>query len=70
MGGYLYWNGFIRLSMEVYQDMLLMTIMNLMAVDWSTPFGAVSFSNAASLTILVLLSMTPIVLVMFFCFKR
>ena len=42
IGNYLYWNGLIRLSMEVYFDVTLLAVLNVYVMDWDdTKFKAI-----------------------------
>ena len=35
---FLFWNGLLRLFIEVYAGMALATVLNMQAVDWQTAF--------------------------------
>ena len=41
LSAFLLWNGFIRLFMEVFQELALHSALNLHTIDWGSPFGAV-----------------------------
>ena len=41
LGNYLYWNGLLRLLMEIYFELTLLSILNLHKVDWDTKFISV-----------------------------
>ena len=41
LGSYLYFNGLLRLYMEVFMDMTLLSCLNLHTVEWESPFTSV-----------------------------
>ena len=67
---YLYWNGFIRLSMEAFFDIVLQSIINVHTADWSTPFSAEMYSNVLALTFLVICCALPVFFFLFYCKRR
>ena len=66
---YLFWNGFIRLFMEVFQEIALHSILNLLAIDWDSPFEAVKYSNVLALIFTGLVVFVPPFLTVFYCCK-
>ena len=56
LGSYLYWDGINRFFMELFFDLIFLSILNLYMVDWDTPFSSVKFSNYFTVFILVLTS--------------
>ena len=38
LGTLILWNGMINLFMESYQDVLLMSVLNIYQADWDTPY--------------------------------
>ena len=68
---YLFFNGLIRLYMEIYLGMALASVLNMHTVDWQSPFKWVTFSNYSGLVALILITTLPILLfVPFYCCKR
>ena len=67
---YLYWNCLIRLYMEVFKDMALLTVLNMHTVNWDSPHASVIFSNYVALLILLLIGLLPPVFLIFFCCKK
>ena len=71
LGGYLLWNSLIRVYMELYQDLSLISALNMHTVDWQSPFEWVSISNYYGLFFLILMSALPALLLLpFYCYKR
>ena len=54
IGSHIYWIGLIRLYMELFFDLTLLSILNLHTVDWETQFTGVQISNILSVIILSL----------------
>ena len=68
---YLFWNGLIRMYMEIYFGMALASVLNMHTVDWESPFEWVQVSNVAGLISLLLIAFLPIaVFVPFYLKKR
>lgn len=61
--GKLFWNSFIRLFMELYMDLALTAVLNVLTADWASPLKAVKYSNAIAVSILVLAVVAPFLLV-------
>ena len=57
---YLFWNGLIRMYMEIYFGMALASVLNMHTVDWESPFEWVQVSNSAGLVGLILIAALPI----------
>ena len=68
---YLFFNGLIRLYMEIYLGMALASVLNMHTVDWQSPFKSVDISNYSGLVALILLTSLPIlVFIPFYCRRR
>ena len=61
LGQYLFYNAYIRLIMESFQDFCLLASLNLKMADWDSPFAAVMYSNYLSACIMVLICTLPII---------
>ena len=71
LSGYLFWNGLIRLFMEVYLGMALAAVLNTIVADWQSPFKWVKVSNYAGLVSLILAISLPILVFLpFYCRRR
>ena len=71
LANFLFWNGLIRLYLEVYAGMALASVLNMQAVDWQTSFKWVSVSNYSALIGLILIIALPVLLFMpFYCRRR
>ena len=71
LSGYLFWNGLIRLFMEVYLGMALAAVLNTKVADWQSPFKWVKVSNYAGLVSLILAISLPILVFLpFYCRRR
>ena len=53
LGSYLYWDGINRFFMELFFDLMFLSVLNLNVVDWDTPFPSVKLSNYLAIIILV-----------------
>ena len=58
----LYWDGLIRLHMELFMDMLLLPALNLHTVVWDTKFDSVQASNILSIISILFTCSASIVL--------
>ena len=69
---YLFWNGFIRLYMELYSGLALSSVLSIYSNinDYDSPFRWVRVSFYASVASLVLLALLPIFFVIFYCIRR
>lgn len=54
LGSYLYWEGLNRFYMELFFDLMFLSILNLHTADWSSVFQSIQVSNALSVITLVL----------------
>ena len=53
---YFFWNGLIRLFMEISFELILTAMLNVHTADWQTPFHEVRFSTALSIISLTLVA--------------
>ena len=53
LGSYLYWDGINRFFMELFFDLMFLSVLNLNVVDWDTPFTSVKLSNYLAIIILI-----------------
>ena len=67
IGSYLYWNGLIRLYMEVCFDLTLFAFLNVYMMNWETQFVSEKLSNYISIGLSVILISLPIGLPVYFC---
>ena len=65
LGGYLLWNTLVRLLVEVYLEMFMLSALNLRTVDWSNPFNFVKYCNIVSIFIVLTLIIAPLILTYF-----
>ena len=70
IGNYLFWNNLARLFAEVFFELGMIAVLNLMVVDWSNPFDAVSFSNIVSTVITAGIPCILLTLVCFYMKRR
>ena len=70
IGNYLFWNNLARLFAEVFLELGMIAVLNLMVVDWSNPFDAVSFSNIVSTVITAGIPCILLTLVCFYMKRR
>ena len=70
LGKYLFWNGFIRLYMEIYFGMALASMLNMYTIDWQSQFQWVKVSNYSALAGLILIVLLPIFLFVPFYFCK
>ena len=66
---FLYWNGLIRLYMEIYLDLAICALLNLKTMYWEEKLSAVSFSNVLAIISVACLGIIPIFLIVFFRWK-
>ena len=64
---HLFWNGLIRLFIEVFQEVALIGALNLHTVEWSSSFMTVEYSNYLALIFTSLIFLVPIGLTVFYC---
>ena len=65
----MFWNGYIRLFMEVFQELALHSALNIHTLQWDSPFEAVKYSNYLSIIFLSLVCIVPICLTILYCAK-
>ena len=65
LGDYLFWNGTLRLFMELYMEVTLLTLFNLKVIDWETGFKAVFFNNLFVIIMTGAVLVVPIILLIF-----
>ena len=65
----LYWNGFIRLFMEMFSDVALTAALNLYTADWSHSSSQVYYSNVLAVILLATLGIVPPIILCFFKYK-
>ena len=70
LGGYLFWNGTIRLFIELYMEVTLLTLFNLKALKWEAGFKAVIFNNLLVVTMTGAVLAVPIILLIFAACKH
>ena len=72
LGKYLFWNGFIRLYMEIYLSMALASILDIYTVDKQSPFKWVKVSNYSALISLIIIALLPILFFVpfYFCKRK
>ena len=70
LGSYLYWNGLLRLYMEIFFDIAMLSVLNMYTVNWDTKFHAVQLSNIVSVLFLILVGTLPIIFLPLYCCKR
>jgi len=66
LSGYFFWNGLIRLFMEIFFEVAFASSLNLYIVDWDTPFAAVKFSNILSLLFFITSIVISLLLIVFY----
>ena len=71
LANFLFWNGLLRLFIEIYSGMALASVLNTYTVDWQSPFKWVSVSNYSGLISLIIIVSIPILLFLpFYCRRR
>ena len=61
-GPIIFWNGLIRLFMELYQDLALMSFLNLKSAEWDSVYPSVRYSNYLSALFLAIILAVPVLL--------
>ena len=64
-----YWNGLIRLFMEIYADVALLAALNLKVIGWESPLPSVTYSNWYSLISGVFILSLPLAFLIFYSCK-
>ena len=67
---FLFWNGLIRLYLEIYVGMALASMLNMYTIDWQSQFQWVKVSNYSALAGLILIVLPPIFLFVPFYFCK
>ena len=70
IGNYLFWNNLVRLFAEVFFELGMLAVLNLMVVDWSNPFKTATFSNILAVTATAMIPCVLLLLVCFYTKKR
>ena len=67
---HLFWNGPIRLFMEVYLETALLSVLNLKNLTWSTDSALVISSNVLAIILMVFILTVPVFLISFKCKRK
>ena len=70
LGPIIYWNGLIRLFLELYRDLALLSFLNLYTAEWDSVYSSVRFSNSLSATFFTIVVLVPIILAVLMYRKR
>ena len=71
IGTYLFWNGSIRLYIELYQDFAINSSLNMYKIERDSPFEDVRLSNTYAFISFTLVCAIPIVVfIPFYCCKK
>ena len=60
---WLYWNGIIRLFLEIYMNVTLFSLVNLANLEWDTFLSGVNFTNTMSILAIIVAFTAPVVLI-------
>ena len=60
---WLYWNGIVRLFMEIYMNLTLFSLLNLKTIEWGTNLPAVNFSNTFAILAIIVAATAPVLLI-------
>lgn len=68
----IYWNGILRLFLELYQDLALQSYLNIMTAEWDSVYPSVQYSNYLSVFVISLVVALPVycALIAFRCRSR
>ena len=69
IGGYLYFDGLLRLYMEIFFDIAMISCLNLYTAEWDSLFEIEKASNFLSVVFVILISALPPILVFIYCLK-
>ena len=58
----IYWNGLIRLFLELYQDLALLSFLNLYTAEWDSVYDYVCYSNNLSAAVFTVVLAVPLIL--------
>ena len=61
--GWLYWNFIVRLFTEIYMNLTLFTMVNLMEMEWDSNLAAANFSNLFSILATCIVFTAPVALI-------
>ena len=71
IGTYLFWNGSIRLYIELYQDFAINSSLNMYKIERDSPFADVRLSNTYAFISFTLVCAIPIVIfIPFYCYNK
>ena len=59
---WLYWNGIVRMFMEIYMNLTLFNFVSLVNLDWETNLPAVNFSNTFAIVGTIVAFIAPVIL--------
>ena len=59
---WLYWNGIVRMFMEIYMNLTLFNFVSLVNLDWNTNLPAVNFSNTFAIVGTLVVFIAPVIL--------
>ena len=62
LGKSFYWNGLIRLFLELYQDLALLSFLNLYTAEWDSVYDSVRYSNNLSAVVFGIVLALPLIL--------
>ena len=60
---WLYWNPLVRLFKEIYMNLTLFTMVNIVSLEWDTELPAVTFCNVFSIVALIVVLTLPVFLI-------
>ena len=60
-------NGLIRIFMETFFELAMVSLVNIHTADWNTPFFGVKLSNNLTIISLILISVIPLWLIVLYC---
>ena len=66
----LFWNGIIRVIMETYMEVSLISVLNISVIDWQTDDSYILASSLFALVFLSLFSSLPLLLLLKLCTSR
>ena len=70
LGAFLFWNGIIRVIMETYMEVSLISVLNISVVYWQTDDSYIQASSICALVFLSLFSAFPLLLLLKLCRSR
>lgn len=69
VGGVLYWNWIFRFLVEVYLEIMLTLLVNLVRANWDKDFPAIIFSNIFSYMFLLICGAFPSFILVFYLIR-